>query len=187
MRNLIQKNIKGWNVLLLFLLTNIIYLIMLTISIPLVMHFSGGMKLLDMLPTGYNPEYVDSLLINLGKEGREAYLYRQLPLDMIYPFLFGVGYCLLSAYVLKQLNKLNGKLFYLTFLPLFSGLFDYCENIGIVTILKTFPYNSDLMTEVTSIFSILKSFCTTLFFLLLITLLIMLGVKTVIKKWKERT
>ena len=106
------------------------------ITIPHVMSFSGGMKLLDMIPTGYNIAYVNSLLNTLGEKGRNAYLFNQIPLDMIYPLLFGISYCLIIAYFLKKIGKLESFLFYICFLPLFSGLFDYCENIGIIAMLS---------------------------------------------------
>ena len=71
------------------------------------MAFSGELKLLDMMPIGYNSEYINSLFETLGENGRRVYLYSQLPVDMIYPFLFGISYCLLIGYLLKKLNKSN--------------------------------------------------------------------------------
>ena len=85
---------------------------MLIITIPKTMTFSAGMKLLDMMPVGYNPEYIITLLDTLGEKGREVYLYNQIPVDMIYPFLFGISYSLLIAYFLKKINKLNSYYFY---------------------------------------------------------------------------
>jgi len=52
------------------------------------------MKLLDMLPTGYNQDYVSELFRTLGENGREIYLTNQIPVDMIYPLLFGLTYSL---------------------------------------------------------------------------------------------
>lgn len=182
MRNLIKRNLSGKKVLLMLIATNVIYVIMLTITIPRVMSFAGGMKILDMMPTGYSPEYVNTLLNALGADGRHAYLYNQLPLDAIYPFMCGASYSLLLAYVLSKLNKLEGPLFYVCLIPVFSGLFDYCENIGIVTILTTYPNNSAALTNVTSIFSVLKSSFTTSYFIILILSLIALGGKKIFQK-----
>ncbi|MFT4537392.1 MAG: uncharacterized membrane protein YccF (DUF307 family) [Saprospiraceae bacterium] len=106
-RDIVNKNLAGKKVLLLFVLTNFIYAIMLIVTIPKTMTYSNGMKLLDMMPTGYDSEYVNSLFKTLGVNGREVYLYNQIPVDMIYPFLFGISYCLLLAYFLKILNKIN--------------------------------------------------------------------------------
>jgi hypothetical protein len=186
MKELIKRNLNGKKVFLLFVLTNIIYAIMLTITIPKVMSYSGGMKLLDMIPTGYSTQYVNSLLSALGENGRNAYLFNQIPLDMIYPFLFGISYCLILAWFLNKLGKFESYLFYLCLIPLFSGLFDYCENIGIITILNSYPNNSDLLSQVTSVFSILKSSSTTIYFIILIIVLILLGVSKLVGKDKRK-
>jgi hypothetical protein len=148
------------------------------------MNFSGGMKLLDIMPTGYNAEYVNSLFNTLGDKGRDAYLFYQLPVDMIYPFLFGVSYCLVLAYFLNKFGKTESYLFYLCFLPLFSGLFDYFENIGIITMLKNYPDNSIILTQTTNAFSIIKSFLTTIYFIILITCLIAFGIRNLLQKAK---
>jgi hypothetical protein len=181
MRALILRNIGGRNVLLLFILTNIVYACMMLITIPKVMKFSGGMKILDLMPTGYSSQYVNSLLGTLGDKGKDAYLYDQIPIDMGYPFLFAISSCLLLAYILNKLGKLDGWMFYLCLIPILSGFFDYCENIGIITMLNSFPRNSNLLTEVTSLLTVLKSIGTTVYFIILIFSLIGLG----IKKWKR--
>ncbi|MBW4360135.1 hypothetical protein [Flavobacterium taihuense] len=172
MRAFIKRSIKGKTVLSLFILCNVVYAIMLIVTIPEVMHYSGGMKILDMMPTGYDTQYVNTLFNSLGTAGRDSYLYHQLPSDLIYPFLFGVSSCLVLAYFLNKLGKLDGKLFYLCLLPLFSGLFDYAENFGIITMLKNYPNISVIQVQITSFFTVLKSVLTSLYFsILIITLL----------------
>lgn len=177
LKTIIKRNLAGRKILILLILTNIIYALMLTITIPKVMSIAGGMKLLDMMPTGYTPEYVNSLLNALGETGRHAYLYNQIPLDMIYPFLFGISYCLLLAYIFKKPGKLDSNVFYLCLIPLFSGLFDYAENIGIITILNSYPDNPVILSQTTNVFSVLKSAFTTIYFIILIISIIIYGVK----------
>ena len=130
---------------------------MLLVTIPKVMRFAGGMKLLDMMPAGYDPAYVNLLLSTLGEEGRSAYLYQQLPVDMIYPMLFGISYCLIMAYFLNKIGKSESSLFYFCLIPLFAGLFDYLENIGIIAILRNYPDHGDRLSQITNLFSVLKS------------------------------
>ncbi len=182
MKELIKRNTNGRKVLFLFILTNIVYLIMLTVTIPKVMSYSGGMNLLDMMPSGYNAEYANNLLRSLGEQGRNAYLYIQLPVDMVYPLLFGVSYCLVLAYFLNKLGKTDSPLFYLCFLPLFAGLFDYFENFGIIAMLKTYPGNSGLLTQITNVFSVLKSLLTTIYFVVLIICLIVFVIRKLFLK-----
>jgi hypothetical protein len=176
-KDLIVKNLVGSRILILFFLTGLIYTLMLTVTIPMVMSFSGGLKILDMMPMGYDFAYVKSLFDALGEEGRNAYLYRQIPLDLLFPSLMGITFCLIFAYLLRYLNKLDSRWFYLVFFPLFAGLFDYCENFGIVTMILSYPDISDGMVLTSSIFSILKSSISTLFYSALIILLVVAGVK----------
>ena len=181
-RKIIATNLTGKKVLLLFILTNIVYAVMLTVTIPKTMTFSNGLKLLDMMPLGYDLEYINTLFETLGENGRQVYLTNQLPVDMIYPFLFGISYCLLIGYFLNKLNKLDSFFFYLCILPLIAGIADYLENFGIFTMLYNFPDFSPFTAKVTNVFSVIKSMTTTVFFIALIVTLLMLG----ISKIKER-
>lgn len=182
MKNLIQRNLSGKKILLLFILTSIVYAIMLTITIPKVMSYAGGMKLLDMLPTGYTTDYVNSLLNALGPEGRNAYLFQQIPIDFIYPCLFGVTYCLIFAFIIKKLGKEDSFLFNLCFIPVFAAIFDYLENIGIVTMLINYPDNASVVSQLTNVFSISKSALTTIYFIILLFTLLALLTKYISTK-----
>ncbi len=182
MKDFIRKNSEGKKVLFLFLITNIIYVFMLTVTIPHVMSFSEGKKILDIIPTGYSIGDVNSLFMVLGQEGRDAYLFSQLPVDMVYPLLFGISSCLVLAYLLKRLNKFEGLLFYLCYIPIFSGIFDYGENIGIISMLRIYPDYSDLLTQTTSMFSVLKSAFTVIYFIALIFFLGMFVITKLTKK-----
>lgn len=180
-RKIVSKHLSGKKVLLLFVLTNMVYAVMIFITIPKVMAFSGGLKLLDMMPTGYDLDDVNALFNALGEKGRGTYLYNQIPVDMVYPFLFGICYCLIWAYFLDKLGKLNSVFFYAGLLPLVAGTADYLENIGIVLMLNNFPNVSEGMASLTNIFSMTKSVTTTLFFTLLLILILSLGIKTLTK------
>jgi hypothetical protein len=126
--------------------------------------------------------YVNELLSALGEEGRKVYLLNQIPIDMIYPFLFGITYALLISYFLNKLDKLNTPFFYLCLVPLVAGIADYMENIGIITLLNDYPNLSMIQISTTNLFTVIKSVTTTIFFLILIGILIMVGVKKL--KWK---
>ena len=179
---LIERNISGKKVLGLFILTNVVYVFMLTVTIPLTMNFSNGMELLDMIPTGYDLNYVSELFSSLGENGRKTYLTNQIPVDMIYPLLFGLTYCLLLAYFLKKLNKLNAPYTYLCLLPIIAGIADYLENFGIITMLKSYPDLTEIAVKTTNSFSLIKSVSTSVFFIVLIIVLIILGFKALNRK-----
>jgi hypothetical protein len=179
LKKIIDKNSTGKKTLFLFVLTNLVYAVMLVITIPKTMTYSNGMKLLDMMPTGYNPEYINSLFEALGENGRHTYLYEQLPVDMIYPLLFGISYCLIMAYFLKKINKFDTSFFYLCLLPIVAGKADYLENFGIITMLNDYPNISQWSMHTTNYSSIVKSMTTTVFFIALIITLIILGIRTI--------
>jgi len=169
---ILEKNTSGKKVLSLFILTNIVYLFMLMVTIPKTMKFSNGMKLLDMLPTGYNQDYVNELFKTLGENGREIYLTNQIPVDMIYPLLFTLTYSLLLAYFLKKIDKLKPPFTYLCLLPIIAGIADYLENFGIIAMLNNYPDLTETTVNATNTFSIIKSTSTSIFFVALIVILI---------------
>ncbi len=183
----IEKHGSGKKVLALFILTNLVYAFMLAVTIPRTMNFSNGMNLLDMLPTGYDLNYVSELFSALGEEGRNTYLTNQIPVDMIYPFLFAVSYGLLLAYFLKKIDKLKTPFTYLCLLPILAGIADYAENFGIINLLNSYPDLSAAAVKTTSSFSLVKSISTSVFFVVLIIVLIVLGIKTIIRKKPVRS
>ena len=181
-KELVYRNIEGKKILFLFILTNLVYVFMLQVTIPQVLSFSGGMKIFDLMPTGYEPEYAVSLLKKLGVEGRNAYLYHQIPVDLIYPFLFGITYCLFLAYFLNKLNSLKAEYFYLCLLPLMAGVFDYLENLGIIQMLVTYPHLSSTAIQITAFFTVMKSLLSAITFMVLFVVLILFGVKKLSRK-----
>ena len=168
MHPFITKHATGKKVLFFVILANIIYAIMVFITIPKVSAFVAGLKILDMMPSGYDFEYVKSLFENLGEEGRTVYLWQQIPLDLIYPFLFALSNFLLLAYLLKKIEVKNQNLYRLCLIPVFGGLFDYMENFGTILLLRSFPEISQTQVTVNNFFTILKSGFVTLFFIVLI-------------------
>lgn len=177
----IQKVATGRNILKFFIPAMVVYAIMLLYSIPQVGHYAPEMKLFDLSPTGYSFEYAKELLHVLGVKGRDLYLYQQLPLDFIYPGLFAVSCCLLLSWLFAKSLNSDSKMFYLCFIPVAAGFFDYLENIGIVRILMSYPDIAESLVSITSFLTILKSTCTTAFFVFLL-----LGVVLYMKhKWAD--
>ncbi|WKK74738.1 hypothetical protein QYS49_24030 [Marivirga salinae] len=139
------------------------------------MHFSNGMNLLDMMPLGYNSDYINSLFEALGKEGQDAYLYYQLPLDMFYPLFYTISFSLLIAYFLKKIKQFNSAFFFLCLIPIIAGITDYFENIGIITMLSTYPNMSETLMATTNVFTIIKSMTVSVTFITMIILFIIFG------------
>ena len=166
--NTLKKLASGKTVFILFTMTMVIYLLMLLYSIPMVESFAPNTALFDLSPSGYSYSQAISLLEELGDEGREIYLSRQLPLDFVYPGLFAISYTLLLIWLFSKSIKDTSKIFYLAFIPALGGLFDYLENIYIIRMINSFPDLSPRLVQVASTFTLLKSIFTTVFFLLLL-------------------
>ena len=169
----LQNFATGKVVLILFVLTNLIYGLMLLYSLPLVSSFAPGLALFDMSPMGYSYTQAIELLTSLGIEGRNAYLSIQLPIDYIYPGLFALSYSLLITWVLKHYLPKDSKLYMISFVPILAGVFDYLENITIVMMLNSFPNISENLVSLSSAFTIIKSMATSLFFVTLLLAFIM--------------
>lgn len=179
---IINGTFSGKQILVLFIITNIVYAYMLIVSIPNTMVFSNNMRLLDMMPFGYDAVYVNLLFDQLGMIGRETYLTAQIPIDMVYPLLFAITYSLLLVYFFNKIVKPHTILKYLSILPIVAGLSDYLENIGIIILLNNYPNHSTSMVSTTNIFSIIKSSTTSISFLVLIILLLIMGVNSLKKQ-----
>lgn len=183
---LIRQHIQARKILLILIVTSTVYLAMVLITIPMVIPYESKMPLLDMMPMGYDMEYVTNLFDDLETKGRKAYLYQQIPLDIIYPSLFAICYCLILGFFLNKLNKLKTPFLYLCLLPFMIAIMDYAENIGIISMLKNYPKILTSTVTITSVFTLLKSMGTTIYFVVLIGILIILGIKT-LKKEKDGT
>lgn len=170
MRNLIniaQRYATGKVVASLFAMTMLVYITMLSYSIPLVAAFAPGLPLFDLSPAGYSFAYATELLMALGTEGRDTYLTTQLPLDFIYPGLFSITYSLMLIWLLGKLVSTSSKVHNLAFIPFLAGLFDYAENVFIIKMINSFPEIQASTVEVASVFTLLKSSFTMVFFLIL--------------------
>jgi len=130
---------------------------------------------------GYDLTYVNTLFDALGKIGRETYLTNQIPVDMLYPFLFGLTYSLLLAYLLKKLKKGSTITIFLCLIPVLAAVADYLENIGIILLIQNYPHLTETAVKTASFFSVIKSVSTSIYFILLIVILIILGFKALNK------
>jgi hypothetical protein len=91
--------------------------------------------------------------------------------------LFAISNSLIIAYLLKKAKIFEVKLLYLCITPIIAGVMDYSENIGIITILNNYPNNPDILSQVTSVFTVMKTMFYSLFFVVLLVLLFVLAVR----------
>ncbi len=164
----LQKMASGRVVLKLFILTMAVFSLMIMFTIPKVESFASGIPLFDMSPAGYSYQQAISLLESLGEDGRNVYLFQQLPVDFVYPGLFAISYALLLTWLFAKSFATNSKIFFLALVPVLGGFFDYLENIGIIIMINAFPNISQGLVAVVNIFTLLKSAFTTGFYILLL-------------------
>lgn len=182
MNKLFIKYATGKRVLLFFILSSLVYVAMLVYTVPKVMQYANGMKLPDLMPTGYNFEYVNALFASLGAEGRHIYLWQQIPLDLVYPALFALCYSLMLAYFIKKLKPTKSPIFFFCWLPVMGGTADYLENFGVITLLRRFPDITEHTVQLTSLATVIKSSATTVYFLVLLVVLVAVGIHRIKRK-----
>lgn len=175
MKTLIKRNLAGKKVLLFFIISSSLYFLMLFVTIPHIHKITNGIKILDMMPIGYDYSYVIQLMEALGQTGRHYYLFRQLPVDLVYPFFFATSNCLIIGWLLKKLQKIDTNWISVCFLPLIAGCFDYAENFSVIWILNSYPEITTKMVQVSNLFSVLKSSTTTIALTVLLVIILVWG------------
>jgi hypothetical protein len=175
MKTLIKNRLKGSVVLLFFIISSSLYFLMIFGTIPHLHKITNGIKILDMMPAGYDFKYVVQLMEALGETGRHYYLSMQIPIDLVFSFFFAVSNFMILAWFLKKLDKLDTRWFYVCYLPLFAGVFDYAENFSIISILNSYPEIEGNSVLFSNLFSVMKGSLTTIALsVLLIILLVFL-------------
>ncbi|OEH92459.1 hypothetical protein [Bacillus solimangrovi] len=155
-------------VIVLLVASNVIYFIMIRVTIPNVSNMAEGMKVFDLMPLGYDVDYAMKLLEALGEEGRNIYLLQQIPLDLVYPGLLGLS----GAFLIARMTRNHNKMSLALFIPLIAATFDYLENMLVAYMLVRYPDVNALTIKSSSFFTMGKSLITTIFFLFVILYLV---------------
>ncbi len=151
---MLKKQSKGWLILLLFALV----LLFAIVIVPLVQGQlearSGGAGPIDLL-FSYTPEEAYSIIASFGDEGRAIYRTFAMTGDIIYPVIYSMFFSLIMTWLFQRGFAPNSKMHLLNVIPLGAWLFDWLENIHIVTMLSLYPSTSTIVAK-------LASFCTTI-------------------------
>lgn len=136
----------------------IIYLLMISITLPHIEDISGGVPF-DMRPFGYDRSAAVELLNALGEDGRNYYLTRQIPLDMMYPALLALT--LASLIMWFGLSGAKTGLVQIGIaLSVGAALFDYAENLGVSIMILKWPNLPHMLVQASSLATISKSCLT---------------------------
>jgi hypothetical protein len=143
--------------------------------------YSHGLKMLDMT-INYSPENAYNLIDNYGKQAISYYLYVMEPFDVLIPAIFGLFLCVASTLLLRNMIKEK----YLTIIyifPILGWLFDYMENVGVITMLTNYPTRLISVARITNLFTSAKALFSTLsIFIICISILVNVFNKNVKKK-----
>jgi len=158
-----------------------IYFVMITITLAHIQNVSGQVPF-DMRPSGYAPNEAVVLLQSLGVDGRNYYLFRQIPLDTLYPAMLALT---LSATILWFGRRISNRrlIFIGVAVSICSAVFDYAENFGIVAMILSWPEVSVPLVHTVSTASVLKSVATTL----AVMLVVLVGFKWMLQSNSKRS
>ncbi len=103
---------------------------------------TGGATILDMTFTT-GPDQVYAVLTALGDAGRAFDLTHIMPLDLVFPFTYGLFLALGISWGLSRLLPEGSPWLLLNLAPVLAAAADYCENAGVITLLLTYPARLD--------------------------------------------
>ena len=131
---------------------------------------TSGATILDMTFTT-GPDQVYSVLSALGDAGRAFNLTHIVPLDLVFPFTYGLFLALGISWGLSRLLPEGSPWLLLNLAPVCAAAADYCENAGVITLLLAYPARLDAVAWFVSIMYSVKFFFSALSFITLLTAL----------------
>jgi len=136
-------------------------------------HFGlQGKVILDLSP-GFSPDTAYEAIYSYGGDGRNGVLFITGVVDMIYPLAYSMLLILLISRLHQYSSGCLAAIKQLHLAPLFIILFDFIENVGIITMIGIFPNRNDPVSMATSFFGVLKWS----FVLISITLILLLTIR----------
>lgn len=152
--NTLKKYTNGW-VMLAFLALMLLFGMFIVPTIGSKLEASsGGSGPIDLL-FSYTPEKAYSMIESYGDEGRALYRTFAMTGDVIYPVVYSILFSLIITWLFQRSFAASSKLQMLNVVPLGAWLFDWLENINIVTMLSLYPSKPAIVAQ-------LASLCTTI-------------------------
>jgi len=116
---------------------------------------TGGLSVPD-LSIGYTPHSVYSLLDAFGQSGRDLYLSRILPLDIVFSFCYLLFFAITLSLLLRHLFPARNELQGLIIIPVIGGIADIVENFCFIAVLLAYPDQHPIIITCASVFTKLK-------------------------------
>ncbi|HEX3002102.1 MAG TPA: hypothetical protein VHN82_07025 [Methanoregula sp.] len=116
---------------------------------------TGGVGILDM-EVFYTPEQAYSFLAAMGEAGRLFELTRIIPLDLLVPLFYGLFLSAFISWLLHLWLPEKSRWHRLNVIPVIGALFDYIENLGIISMLLAWPMEMYSIAQITMAATLLK-------------------------------
>jgi len=102
------------------------------------------------------PAKLFAMVESYGEYGRPFYRNVELTVDIVYPIIYALAFGLLISWLFQRGFKPNSKIQKMNVMPVGAWLFDLLENLGIVTMLSTYPAQMTAVAWLTTIFTMVK-------------------------------
>ena len=146
---------------------------------------TGGATIPDMTFTT-GPDSVYAVLGALGEAGRTFDLTHIVPLDLVYPFTYGLFLSLGISWALARVFPGDSPWRLLNIIPVLAAAADYAENAGVIALLLTYPVRLDPVAWFVSSMYSLKFVLSAISFTTLLAALAASAV-TAALRWQRRS
>jgi hypothetical protein len=117
--------------------------------------YSHGLGVIDLHLT-YSVNKVYQMIESYGSDGRAFYIEFTLSADLIYPLVYSSLFSLLITVIFRKAFALDSWLQKLPLLVYITLIFDYLENICILTMLANYPTKMTILAQFSNVFTICK-------------------------------
>jgi hypothetical protein len=158
----------GWRVFILFLAESLMMFYIMPVAAGIMaLAANNSVMPLDLM-FFYTPAQAFEMMDRYGEAGRSVYLRIELTADIIYPIIYTLFYGLLLSWLFQRAFKADSQMQKWNAMPVGAWLFDMLENVGIVSMLMTYPSQSEIMAWLSMLFGSVKwaFFAITIVFML---------------------
>lgn len=142
-------------------------LLVIAVNVFLLPAIYPSFETLD-LQSSYSPERAYQLIDSYGEEGRQYYALIELTLDLIYPILNALMFSTLTIYLFRRVFPPDSFWQKLPLLGPIVMIVDYLENVGIVTMLLSYPRRLGVVAWTANVFTATKFFLSYLELILIV-------------------
>lgn len=153
--NALYRHANGRGLLLFLALMLLFATVIVPTAQNKLLGYSNGVDLVDLL-FAYTPETVYRMIEAYGEEGRPYYRDFAMSFDLAYPVVYSVFLSLLIGWLLKRAAPAEGNWRLLNLLPFGGMVFDWLENVSVITMLTLFPAIHPTLARFGSAFTSIK-------------------------------